>query len=68
MSTECMRSSTRPNSIGTDFFVRYKPGNVKLQPALLKKHQIFVKEKINAKHDKPVVQTIPALMENGIIR
>ncbi|KAF1841997.1 uncharacterized protein K460DRAFT_370005 [Cucurbitaria berberidis CBS 394.84] len=32
----------------------YKPGNVKLQPALLKKHQAFVKEKTNAKEDKPV--------------
>ncbi|KAI8937178.1 hypothetical protein NX059_012558 [Plenodomus lindquistii] len=32
----------------------YKPGNVKLQPGLLKKHQAFVKEKINAKEDKPV--------------
>lgn len=32
----------------------YKPGNVKLQPSLLKKHQAYVKEKINAKEDKPV--------------
>ncbi|OAL49481.1 hypothetical protein IQ07DRAFT_588049 [Pyrenochaeta sp. DS3sAY3a] len=32
----------------------YKPGNVKLQPGLLKKHQAFVKEKTNAKEDKPV--------------
>jgi fructose-bisphosphate aldolase, class II len=32
----------------------YKPGNVKLQPVLLKKHQEYVKEKINAKEDKPV--------------
>ncbi|KAF2262794.1 hypothetical protein CC78DRAFT_534536 [Lojkania enalia] len=32
----------------------YKPGNVKLQPILLKKHQAYVKEKINAKEEKPV--------------
>jgi len=32
----------------------YKPGNVKLQPALLKKHQAYVKDKIGAKEDKPV--------------
>ena len=32
----------------------YKPGNVKLQPVLLKKHQAYVKEKINAKEQKPV--------------
>ncbi|KAF2200703.1 hypothetical protein GQ43DRAFT_441303 [Delitschia confertaspora ATCC 74209] len=32
----------------------YKPGNVKLQPQLLQKHQAYVKEKINAKEDKPV--------------
>lgn len=32
----------------------YKPGNVKLQPALLKKHQQYVKEKTGAKDDKPV--------------
>jgi len=32
----------------------YKPGNVKLQPGLLQKHQAFVKEKTGAKEDKPV--------------
>lgn len=32
----------------------YKPGNVKLQPGLLKKHQAYVKEKTSAKEDKPV--------------
>lgn len=32
----------------------YKPGNVKLHPELLSKHQKYVKEKINAKEDKPV--------------
>jgi fructose-bisphosphate aldolase class II len=32
----------------------YKPGNVKLRPELLQKHQQFVKEKTNAKDDKPV--------------
>ena len=32
----------------------YKPGNVKLQPELLGKHQKFVKDKINAEEDKPV--------------
>jgi fructose-bisphosphate aldolase, class II len=31
----------------------YKPGNVKLHPELLKKHQEYVKEKINSKEDKP---------------
>lgn len=32
----------------------YKPGNVKLHPELLGKHQAFVKEKISGKEDKPV--------------
>lgn len=32
----------------------YKPGNVKLQPSLLKKHQAHVKEATGAKEDKPV--------------
>lgn len=32
----------------------YSPGNVKLRPELLQKHQQFVKEKTNAKDDKPV--------------
>jgi len=32
----------------------YKPGNVKLRPELLQKHQEFVKEKTGAKGDKPV--------------
>ena len=32
----------------------YKPGNVKLHPELLSKHQAFVKEKLGAKTDKPV--------------
>ncbi|KAJ4304946.1 Fructose-bisphosphate aldolase 1 [Kalmusia sp. IMI 367209] len=32
----------------------YKPGNVKLQPVLLKKHQAFVKEQIKANEEKPV--------------
>ncbi|KAF2244335.1 hypothetical protein BU26DRAFT_533771 [Trematosphaeria pertusa] len=32
----------------------YKPGNVKLQPVLLKKHQAFVKEQTKAKEEKPV--------------
>jgi fructose-bisphosphate aldolase class II len=32
----------------------YKPGNVKLQPELLGKHQAFVKQKLNSKDDKPV--------------
>jgi fructose-bisphosphate aldolase class II len=32
----------------------YKPGNVKLQPVLLKKHQAYVKEKIGATEEKPV--------------
>ncbi|KAF2473322.1 uncharacterized protein BDR25DRAFT_302266 [Lindgomyces ingoldianus] len=32
----------------------YKPGNVKLQPVLLQKHQAYVKEKAGAKEDKPV--------------
>ncbi|KAF1830708.1 hypothetical protein BDW02DRAFT_601466 [Decorospora gaudefroyi] len=32
----------------------YKPGNVKLRPELLQKHQQYVKEKTNAKDDKPV--------------
>lgn len=32
----------------------YKPGNVKLQPALLKKHQQYTKEKIDVKDDKPI--------------
>ena len=32
----------------------YKPGNVKLHPELLEKHQAYVKDKIGAKTDKPV--------------
>ncbi|KAF2133351.1 hypothetical protein P153DRAFT_363547 [Dothidotthia symphoricarpi CBS 119687] len=32
----------------------YKPGNVKLQPSLLKKHQEHVKEQAKTKEDKPV--------------
>jgi len=32
----------------------YKPGNVKLQPILLRKHQEYTKAKINAKEDKPL--------------
>jgi fructose-bisphosphate aldolase class II len=32
----------------------YKPGNVKLHPELLEKHQKYVKEKANTKEDKPV--------------
>ena len=32
----------------------YKPGNVKLHPELLSKHQKYVKEQTNAKEDKPV--------------
>jgi len=32
----------------------YKPGNVKLHPELLGKHQAYVKEKTGAKEDKPV--------------
>jgi fructose-bisphosphate aldolase class II len=32
----------------------YKPGNVKLQPSLLKKHQEHVKKAVGAKEDKPV--------------
>ena len=32
----------------------YKPGNVKLQPGLLKKHQEHVKKAVGAKEDKPV--------------
>lgn len=32
----------------------YKPGNVKLHPELLGKHQAYVKEQLNKKDDKPV--------------
>ena len=32
----------------------YKPGNVKLHPELLNKHQAYVKEKTGSKSDKPV--------------
>ncbi|KAK9313615.1 hypothetical protein V1522DRAFT_410243 [Lipomyces starkeyi] len=32
----------------------YKPGNVKLQPALLGKHQAYAKEKIDSKTDTPI--------------
>lgn len=32
----------------------YKPGNVKLHPELLQKHQAFVKDKIGKSSDKPV--------------
>ncbi|KAJ3188705.1 Fructose-bisphosphate aldolase 1 [Gaertneriomyces sp. JEL0708] len=33
----------------------YKPGNVKLHPELLGKHQQYVKEKLGSKNDKPVL-------------
>ena len=32
----------------------YKPGNVKLHPELLGKHQAYIKEKAETKEDKPV--------------
>lgn len=32
----------------------YKPGNVKLQPTLLGKHQAHVKEKLGGSKDKPL--------------
>jgi fructose-bisphosphate aldolase class II len=32
----------------------YKPGNVKLHPELLGKHQAFVREKLGSKEEKPV--------------
>lgn len=32
----------------------YKPGNVKLHPELLSKHQNYVKEQIKGSDDKPV--------------
>lgn len=32
----------------------YKPGNVKLHPELLSKHQAYVKEQAGLKEDKPV--------------
>ena len=32
----------------------YKPGNVKLHPELLGKHQEYVKQKLNSKEDRPV--------------
>ncbi|PYH33529.1 fructose-bisphosphate aldolase FBA1 [Aspergillus neoniger CBS 115656] len=32
----------------------YKPGNVRLHPELLQKHQAYVKEKTNSSSDKPV--------------
>jgi fructose-bisphosphate aldolase class II len=32
----------------------YKPGNVKLHPELLGKHQAYVKEKLNSPNDRPV--------------
>ena len=32
----------------------YKPGNVKLRPELLEKHQAYVKEKTNSSNKKPV--------------
>ena len=32
----------------------YKPGNVRLHPELLAKHQAYVKEKLGSSEDKPV--------------
>lgn len=32
----------------------YKPGNVKLQPELLGRHQAYTKEKIKSKDNKPL--------------
>ncbi|KND01389.1 fructose-bisphosphate aldolase, class II [Spizellomyces punctatus DAOM BR117] len=57
----------------------YKPGNVKLHPELLGKHQAFVKEKLGAKNDKPVffvfhggsgstAQEIKTAVGNGVVK
>ena len=32
----------------------YKPGNVRLQPELLGKHQAYTKKQLNGKEDKPL--------------
>jgi fructose-bisphosphate aldolase class II len=50
-------------AIGTNFSIAaafgnvhgvYKPGNVKLQPDLLQKHQLYTEEKISKKGSKPL--------------
>jgi fructose-bisphosphate aldolase, class II len=32
----------------------YKPGNVKLQPGLLNKHQIYTRQKLGGSEEKPM--------------
>jgi fructose-bisphosphate aldolase, class II len=36
----------------------YKPGNVRLHPELLDKHQKYAREKLNAKEEKPLYEPI----------
>jgi fructose/tagatose bisphosphate aldolase len=43
----------------------YKPGNVKLQPALLQKHQKYVQEKTGSKEEKPVFLVFHGLVPSA---
>lgn len=49
MSLPCRRLTRLSSVHGV-----YKPGNVKLRPELLGKHQDFVSEKLGSKEEKPV--------------
>lgn len=57
----------------------YKPGNVKLSPEMLGKHQAFVKEKINSSEEKPLYlvmhggsgstkEEIACAVNNGVVK
>jgi hypothetical protein len=57
----------------------YKPGNVRLHPELLAKHQAYVKEKSNSEEDKPVFlvfhggsgstkEEIATALNNGVVK
>ncbi|CAA7269197.1 unnamed protein product [Cyclocybe aegerita] len=57
----------------------YKPGNVKLQPELLQKHQLYVEEQLKVKGTKPLYlvfhggsgsskEEIKTAVENGVVK
>lgn len=57
----------------------YKPGNVRLHPELLEKHQAYTKQKLNSKKDLPIFlvfhggsgstkQEIETAVKNGVIK
>ena len=54
MFMECRLKHSLISLLVADKNGRYKPGNVKLHPELLSKHQAYVKDKTSSKTDKPV--------------